>query len=69
MSAVHKLIDLVGTSDESVDDAIRGAITEASKSLHGLEWFEVSQIRGGIRDGRVSQFQVVIRVGFKLDRP
>ena len=69
MSGVHKIIDLVGTSYESVDDAIEGAIAEASKTLHGLEWFEVTQVRGGIRDGNVSQFQVVMRVGFKLDRP
>jgi len=69
MGVVHKIIDLVGTSNESVDDAVRGAIAEASKTLHGLEWFEVTQVRGGIRDGKVSQFQVVMRVGFKLDRP
>ncbi|HTZ70539.1 MAG TPA: dodecin [Acetobacteraceae bacterium] len=68
MGAVHKIIDLVGTSTESVDDAIRGAIAEASRTLHGLEWFEVKEMRGGIGEGKVTQFQVVLRVGFKLDR-
>jgi flavin-binding protein dodecin len=65
---VHKLIDLVGTSKESVGDAIQTAVSEASKTLHGLEWFEVTQVRGDIRDGRVREFQVVMRVGFKLDQ-
>ena len=65
--AVHKLIDLVGTSTESVGDAIQTAVSEASKTLRGLEWFEVTQVRGDIRDGQVREFQVVMRVGFKLD--
>ena len=67
MTSLHKVIDLVGTSGTSIDDAIQGAISQAGKTLHGLEWFEVSAIRGGIRDGGVSEFQVVLRVGFKLD--
>jgi len=67
MGSVHKLIDLVGTSEVSVDDAIRSAVGEAHKSLRGLEWFEVSEIRGGIHEGKVNKFQVVLKVGFKLE--
>jgi len=66
-AAVHKLIELVGTSKDSVGDAVQTAIKEASKTLRGLEWFEVTQVRGSIKDGHVHEFQVVMKVGFRLD--
>ena len=66
-AAVHKLIELVGTSKDSVGDAVKTAIKEASKTLRGLEWFEVTQVRGSIKDGDVHEFQVVMKVGFRLD--
>jgi flavin-binding protein dodecin len=66
MSKTYKIIELVGTSTESYDDAIKSAIREASKSLKGLSWFEVDQKRGGIKDGEVSEYQVILKVGFRL---
>ncbi|GEM89415.1 dodecin [Oceanithermus desulfurans] len=65
--AVYKKIELVGTSDESLEDAIRAAIRKASETLRHLDWFEVKEIRGKIGDGDVQSFQVVLQVGFKLD--
>ncbi|WP_287370250.1 dodecin [Oceanithermus sp.] len=65
--AVYKKIELVGTSDESLEDAIRAAIKKASETLRHLDWFEVKEIRGKIGDGDVQSFQVVLQVGFKLD--
>jgi flavin-binding protein dodecin len=64
---VYKLINVVGSSPESVDDAIRKAVTKASRSVHNLEWFEVDSIRGHIRDGEVGHFQVTMKLGFRLD--
>ena len=65
--AVYKKIELVGTSNESLEDAIRTAIKKASETLRHLDWFEVKEIRGKIGDGDVQSFQVVLQVGFRLD--
>ena len=65
--AVYKKIELVGTSDDSLENAIRAAIKKASETLRNLDWFEVKEIRGKIGDGDVQSFQVVLQVGFKLD--
>ena len=64
---VYKKIELVGSSTDSVDLAIKNAIARASKSVRQLDWFEVDQIRGHIQDGKVAQFQVVLKAGFRLD--
>ena len=64
--SVYSISEIVGSSTESVDDAIRGAVTRASKTLHNLDWFEVTDIRGRIEDGRCN-FQVTLKVGFRLD--
>ncbi len=64
---VYKVIELVGASDKSVDDAVRNAIARASKTLHNLRWFQIAETRGNIVNGQVSQYQVVLRVGFHLD--
>jgi flavin-binding protein dodecin len=61
-----KLVELVGVSEESVQQAVRNAIKRAAVTLKGLSWFEVTQIRGLIADGDVSQFQVTLKVGFRL---
>lgn len=63
----YKLVQIVGTSDQSVDDAIQGGIEKAAASVHGLDWFQVDEIRGRIEDGKAAQFQVIMRVGFRLD--
>jgi flavin-binding protein dodecin len=62
----YKVIDLVGTSSEGSDQAIRNAIERASKTLRGLDWFEVTETRGHIEDGRIAHFQVSLRVGFRI---
>jgi flavin-binding protein dodecin len=63
---IYSISEIVGSSTESIDDAIRGAVDRASKTLHNLDWFEVTDMRGRIEDGRC-QFQVTLKVGFRLD--
>lgn len=66
----YKLIEIVGVSDESVQQAIRNGLTKASQTLRNLDWFEVTQIRGAIVGHAEPQFQVEMKVGFRLaDRP
>lgn len=62
----YKLIELVGVSPDSIDDAIRNAVTRAAQSLEGLDWFQVTEVRGLVQQGRVSQFQVALKVGFRI---
>ncbi|MDQ4060779.1 MAG: dodecin family protein [Pseudomonadota bacterium] len=64
---VYKIIDLVGTSDTSIEDAIQTAIARASRTMRNLRWFEVAQMRGHIEDGQVRHYQVVLKVGFTLE--
>jgi dodecin len=64
---VYSVSELVGSSTESIDDAIKGAIGRAGKTLHNLDWFEVSGIRGRIDDDARCHFQVTLKVGFRLD--
>ena len=65
----YKKIDLVGSSSVSVTDAIESAIARANKTTRNLEWFEVEQIRGSIGAGKVEQYQVVMKVGFRIEDP
>lgn len=67
MDKSFKKIELVGISGESYERAIESAIAKASKSLHGLAWFEVTEQHGKITDGKVVEYQVVLKVAFKLD--
>ncbi len=62
-----KLIELVGVSSKSFADATNNAVKKASKSLHGLAWFEVVELRGKIDGGKVAEYQAKLKVGFKLD--
>ena len=66
MGKTFKLIEIVGVSTESHEDAIKSAVSEASKTLKGLSWFEVVQMRGGIKEGNVEEYQVILKVGFRL---
>jgi flavin-binding protein dodecin len=68
MAGTFKIIELVGTSRESFADAVRAAVEEAAKTVRNMSWFEVVQQRGRIQDGKVAEFQVTIKVGFKLER-
>ena len=63
---IYKLIELVGVSSMSVEDAIQNAISRANQTLKNLDWFEVNETRGLIQDGKVNQFQVKLKVGFRL---
>jgi dodecin len=63
----YKVIELVGESKKSFADATNNAIKKASKSLHGLGWFEIVQLRGRVENGKVDHYQAVLKVGFKLD--
>jgi flavin-binding protein dodecin len=64
---VYKVIEIVGSSSKSSDEAIERAITKASESLHNLDWFEVVETRGHIVDGKVAHYQVKLKIGFRLD--
>ena len=63
----YRVTEIVGSSPESLQQAIRNGVARASQTLRNLEWFEVSEIRGQIADGAVAHFQVVLKVGFRLE--
>jgi len=67
MDHVYKSIELTGASASGVEAAIQNAIGKASKTLHNLRWFEVTNVRGNIENGVVSHYQVTMKVGFTLD--
>ena len=66
---VYRVTEIVGTSEASVDQAIRAGVERASATLRGLDWFEVTEVRGHIENGQVAHFQVGMKVGFRLDDP
>jgi flavin-binding protein dodecin len=66
---VYRKTEIVGSSTTGLDDAIRTGISRASATLRGLDWFEVTEIRGHIEDGSVAHYQVTMKVGFRLDDP
>jgi len=63
----YRVIEIVGTSPEGTDAAIRNGIGRAAQTTRGLDWFEVESVRGQIEDGGVAHFQVTLKVGFRLD--
>ena len=67
MSNVYKVVELVGSSEKSIEDAIEIAIKRADKTVRNLRWFEVLQTRGRIENGAVKDYQVVLKAGFALD--
>ena len=67
MAGTFKLIELVGTSSKSFEDAIQNAVADAAKSLRDLAWFEVLEQRGRIKNGAVAEFQVKLHVAFKIE--
>jgi flavin-binding protein dodecin len=64
---VYKVVELVGSSTVGVEDAINTAIERASGSIRNLRWFQVTELRGHVEDGKVRHFQVVLKAGFTLD--
>jgi flavin-binding protein dodecin len=64
---VYRITEIVGSSPDGVDQAIRNAVTRASQTLRNLDWFEVTEIRGHLNDGEIGHVQVTMKVGFRLD--
>jgi flavin-binding protein dodecin len=64
---VYRVTEVVGTSTESVQQAIRNAVKRANETLRNLDWFQVSEVRGTIDNGEVGEFQVAVKIGFRLD--
>jgi flavin-binding protein dodecin len=65
---VWKVIEIVGESPESFANAVRNAVSEAGKTVKQMQWFEITSFRGTIQDGKVNQFQAVVKIGFKVER-
>lgn len=63
----YKLVEVVGSSKQSTDDAIANAITKVSQTVNNLDWFEVVSTRGHIVDNKVSHYQVTLKIGFRVD--
>ena len=64
---VYGVTEIVGTSKDGVDAAIEAGIARAAATLRGLDWFEVTEVRGHINEGRVAHYQVSMKVGFRMD--
>jgi flavin-binding protein dodecin len=64
---IYRGTEVVGTSDDSIQQAVRNAVRRASETLRNLDWFEVSEIRGTIQGSDVGEFQVGVKIGFRLD--
>jgi len=65
--SVYKLIELTGTSKTSVEEAVQTAIDQAAKSVRNMSWFEVTETRGSIENGKVALWQVTLKIGFKIE--
>ena len=68
MSGTYKKIEIVGTSPVSFAEAVKAAVRDASQTVRHMDWFEVAEMRGRLKDGQVVEFQVTLRIGFKLER-
>ncbi|MGW5661672.1 dodecin [Streptomyces sp. NPDC003758] len=64
---IYRVTEIVGSSPDGIDKAIRNGIERASQTLRNLDWFEVTQVRGRIADGRIEHYQVGLKVGFRLE--
>jgi flavin-binding protein dodecin len=69
MDHTYRITEIVGSSAESVDQAIRNAVRRAAVTLRKLDWFEVTEVRGHIVDGDVAHYQVTLKIGFQLEEP
>ncbi len=66
---VYRVVEVVGSSPDGVDEAIRNAVARAAETTRHLDWFEVTEIRGYIADGTVAHVQVGLKLGFRLEEP
>jgi flavin-binding protein dodecin len=67
LGSTYKKIEVVGTSSTGVTDAIEKAIAKANETVQNMRWFEVVETRGNIQDGKVGQYQVTLKIGFRLE--
>lgn len=67
MNHIAKVIEVVGTSETGLEDAIKGAIARASETVENLQWFHVTEIRGALNGGTIERFQVMMKIGFGLN--
>ena len=65
----YRIAEIVGSSHDSVDEAVRNGLARASQTLRNLDWFEVEGIRGHLKDGQIGHIQVTMKVGFRLEDP
>jgi dodecin len=65
----YRVIEIVGSSPDGIDAAIHNAISRASETMRGLDWFEMQSVRGHLQDGAIAHFQVTLKVGFRLEEP
>jgi dodecin len=64
---IYRIAEIVGTSPSGVDDAIRNAVSRANQTLRNIDWFEMTEVRGHLADGQVADWQVTVKIGFRLD--
>ncbi len=68
MPGTYKVTELVGTSPTSFAEAVKAGVAEAAKTVRNMDWFEVAEMRGRIVEGKVQEFQVTLKIGFKIER-
>ena len=64
---IYRIAEIVGTSPDGVDAAIRNAVSRANQTLRNIDWFEMTEVRGHLSDGQVADWQVTVKIGFRLD--
>ena len=64
---IYRVAEIVGTSPDGVDAAVRNAVSRASRTLRNVDWFEMTEVRGHLADGQVADWQVTVKIGFRLD--
>jgi len=64
---VYSVMEVVGSATDSIDHAVRNAISRASETIRGLDWFQVTEVRGHLEDGEVAHYQVTLKIGFRLE--
>ena len=65
----YRVSEIIGTSPDGIDAAIRTGVARASETIRNLDWFEVTEVRGHIRDGQIAHYQVGMKLGFRLEDP
>lgn len=65
---IYKKIELVGSSPDGIEEAVKNALSRAQKTIRNMRWFEVGEMRGQIEDGKINDWQVTLKVGFTLDK-